>query len=643
MPSRMIRARSSSPVARGSSTKTRSRKLSLESLEARSLLAGIEFLDIAAALIDDSYENNDTRQTARNLGTLSSSQTVNNLVQADANDWYRFTTTRTGSAASNVSISSVHAQGDLDLELYNSAGARLRVSQGITGTETVSLASLAAGTYYVRVYGYRGVTNPRYSLSVNLGSSVLFDDAYENNDTLSTASNLGTLTANANVTNLSLADTADWFRFTTTATGSTSSIVAISFQNAQGNLALQLYNSAGTLVGTSNGSGNVEGVSLSGRAAGTYYARVYSATGATNPAYSLQIVAPVVATTTTPTTPTTTGAFDIQIVYSGFTASQRAIFEQAVTRWESIIVGDLPNATYNGVVVDDLMIHASSSAIDGVGGTLGQAGYDRARTSGTRLPYHGMMEFDSADLASMEASGTLYNVILHEIAHVFGLGTMWQARGLVTGAGTSNPLYVGTQGLAAYRAIFGNNATGVPLENGGGSGTRDAHWRESSFNNEIMTGYINSGSNPISRITVGALADLGYSVNMTRADAYTRPASVTAGSATTNTASSSTANLLLADEAAGAASPFTSGQGFIGCLCRSCTGAPPAAQAVPAGVSEPAPPLVPTWNSALRSSSETVLETERADDDGRSLRRSLANVIEQLFAGEDDWSCVARA
>ena len=35
-----------------------------------------------------------------------------------------------------------------------------------------------------------------------------------------------------------------------------------------------------------------------------------------------------------------------------------------------MIVGDLPSATYNGVVVDDLLINAKSTAIDGVGGTL---------------------------------------------------------------------------------------------------------------------------------------------------------------------------------------------------------------------------------------------------------------------------------
>ncbi len=502
------------------------RRLQLEALEHRNLCAA-DLSSLATALADDSYEQNDTRATAYNLGTLTTSRTINNLVQADANDWYKFTTNSTTAAGSLISTVFTHASGDLDLELYNSAGTRIKVSQGITNGESFSIAGLAKGTYYIRIYGYRGVTNPNYSLGITLGGAVqaATDDAYENNDTLATAANLGTLTTNASLPNLKLLDSADWFRFTTTATGTAANTATITFQNAQGNLALQLVNASGTVLATSNGSGNSETVSLLGRAADTYYVRVYSATGATNPNYSLQIVNPdpVVVTPTTPSI----GAFNIQINYSGFTANQRAIFELAATEWESIIVGDLPNAIYNGTIVDDLLINATSTAIDGEGGTLGQAGYDRTRTSGTRLPYHGSMEFDSADLAAMEADGSLLNVIVHEIGHVLGIGTLWQAKGLLVGAGTSNPLFTGRQAVAAYNAIFATNASGVPVENGGGGGTRDSHWRESTFNNEIMTGYINAGTNPTSRITVASLADLGYTVNMAAADTFLRPSTAT--------------------------------------------------------------------------------------------------------------------
>jgi len=121
----------------------------------------------ATVAADDSYEDNDSRATAYNLGTLSAATTVGSLVMADSQDWYRFTTTATGTAANSVSIAFQHAQGDLDLELYNSAGTLLARSQGTSNSEAISFNGLAAGTYYARVYGYRGALNPAYSLSIN--------------------------------------------------------------------------------------------------------------------------------------------------------------------------------------------------------------------------------------------------------------------------------------------------------------------------------------------------------------------------------------------------------------------------------------------------------------------------------------------
>ena len=45
--------------------------------------------------------------------------------------------------------------------------------------------------------------------------------------------------------------------------------------------------------------------------------------------------------------------------------------------------------------------------------------------------------FDTADLASLESDGRLLGVILHEMGHVLGIGTIWETFGLLFGAGTS--------------------------------------------------------------------------------------------------------------------------------------------------------------------------------------------------------------
>ncbi len=217
--------------------------------------------------------------------------------------------------------------------------------------------------------------------------------------------------------------------------------------------------------------------------------------------------------------------FDLQIVFSGgLTPSQQAIFTAAELRWESIITGDVPDVVVPGFgQIDDLQIDASGVPIDGPGGILGQAGPDFLRP-GSSLPAHGRMQFDTADLAALEASGQLQDTILHEMAHVLGFGTIWSNLGLLlnpSSQGGTNPRFTGAQATQEFNARFGQNGTDVPVEATGGQGTADGHWRDSIFNNELMTGFINTpGPNPLSRITIAQFADLGYQVDFTPADSY---------------------------------------------------------------------------------------------------------------------------
>src|SRR5262249_50018819 len=79
------------------------------------------------------------------------------------------------------------------------------------------------------------------------------------------------------------------FRFTTDQAGSSSSAVTIRFQQAQGNLDLRLYDAGGTQLRSSQGTGDIEQISLDGLAAGTYHVQVYGYQGAYNPNYTLEI------------------------------------------------------------------------------------------------------------------------------------------------------------------------------------------------------------------------------------------------------------------------------------------------------------------------------------------------------------------
>ncbi|HEX2167605.1 MAG TPA: leishmanolysin-related zinc metalloendopeptidase [Longimicrobiales bacterium] len=246
-------------------------------------------------------------------------------------------------------------------------------------------------------------------------------------------------------------------------------------------------------------------------------------------------------------TVTTCGVFCIEVRYVGeITPTQKAAFTNAAVRWNEVISGDLPPVQLEvpagackdaegqalvdhpavDEVIDDLLVYVQVDSIDGPGGVLGSAGPCYIRNA-SRLPIFGIMRFDRADLTLMAENGILGDVILHELAHVLGFPTIWEDEqfGLLAGKGTDEPHFTGANALSAFELAGGSaiNGVGVPVENSGSEGTRDSHWRESVLANELMTGFVSAGSNPLSAITIGSLEDIGYEVDYTAADVYTVP------------------------------------------------------------------------------------------------------------------------
>jgi hypothetical protein len=225
----------------------------------------------------------------------------------------------------------------------------------------------------------------------------------------------------------------------------------------------------------------------------------------------------------------TTSPFAIEVRFlGGLTEAQKEAFRAAADRWTRAIVGDLPNVLVDGEVIDDVLILAQGTPIDGPGKILGQAGPTALRPktadAAAYLPAKGIMSFDTADLQQMEQSGTLHDVIAHEMGHVLGFGTIWTHKKLLKNAGKINPVFTGKQAKKEYATLLGvNRAREVPLENAGGPGTRDSHWRETLFGNELMSGYVGAAGNPLSRLTVASLQDTGYQVDMTAAEPYSLP------------------------------------------------------------------------------------------------------------------------
>ena len=217
------------------------------------------------------------------------------------------------------------------------------------------------------------------------------------------------------------------------------------------------------------------------------------------------------------------------------TASQEQFFRAAAARWESIITGDVPDAS--GTIparscgnnfrtpslqgpFDDLVIHVLLQPIDGPGAVLGAAGACLVRSEGL-LPLYGLMFFDTDDLATIEQAGVLDEVIVHEMGHVLGFSaSIWNLGDRELLQGTADPRFVGPNAIAAFHDVGGRGAT-IPLEDEFGAGTRFSHWDEGTFDNELMTGFISlSGTSPLSVMTIGSVEDLGYQVSYAPADHY---------------------------------------------------------------------------------------------------------------------------
>ena len=204
-----------------------------------------------------------------------------------------------------------------------------------------------------------------------------------------------------------------------------------------------------------------------------------------------------------------TAGYDITITFSGsWTQAYYDIFVAAADQLVSLIIGDLQDVSVRSrgqvTQVDDIVINAELGAIDGLYGILGQAGPTAIRTS-DNLPATATMRFDIADVDAMSLEA-FADVVLHEMAHSLGFGSIWDRLGLVT-----DGQYTGEHAVGEYHDMGGTGF--IPVEQDGGSGTAGSHWDEETFDNELMTGYINEGANYFTDMSAAAFADMGYIIN----------------------------------------------------------------------------------------------------------------------------------
>ncbi|CAB1103880.1 unnamed protein product [Ectocarpus sp. CCAP 1310/34] len=302
--------------------------------------------------------------------------------------------------------------------------------------------------------------------------------------------------------------------------------------------------------------------------------------------------------------------FFITVDFLGsWTDERKGVFQSAANRWSEVLTHIPCSGTNgNGGAAGELTITSTLETIDGVYGTLGFAGPRGTYSDCRGISYSGeilltvymlsvstVRTFDIDDIAEMERQGTFEGVILHEMGHVIGTGTLWGECSDCDSTGSAEwkcPL-----AAQVYNDFMGNPAGSradiIELEGGAGelnerlhAGQRNStsnsaivhrhlpricwskvvekayheysvdhgpvihldlvfrskgymmklaagvfalectscgHFSESTFEDELMTGFVNAGTMPLSKLTCASLADQGYVVQSSKADSYTVP------------------------------------------------------------------------------------------------------------------------
>ena len=234
---------------------------------------------------------------------------------------------------------------------------------------------------------------------------------------------------------------------------------------------------------------------------------------------------------------TSTG-FQVELVYDrpdNWSRCARVIVDHAIGFYETA----LKNNTEPSVFRVHLYEGREDCGGFACGGPIGNR-VNRQEGEGFYFPSGGV--YWSAESPYTAPFGTIpdnvaYEAMVHELAHVFGVGTYWnvgdyQLRNPSSGGSrVVDTHFPGPKAIAAFNEAGGTDYSGgkVPVANDPEVPGADTHWRTHVVCGEIMT-YGCGERKSLSAITLGAIADFGWIVDMSVAEEYTLSSKDMAGS-----------------------------------------------------------------------------------------------------------------
>ncbi|NJM47733.1 MAG: hypothetical protein HC860_17505 [Alkalinema sp. RU_4_3] len=263
-------------------------------------------------------------------------------------------------------------------------------------------------------------------------------------------------------------------------------------------------------------------------AAGDYFLRVKVVGGSTNYALASNFTAAA----------SDPLKFNLQVNFGtgleGLTAPARQAILDAAQYWEDGILYRSEITTTNRLAIDlkGVNLNLTDNSPDTI--TFAFAQPKLVLEGGKVKINSGSSTINTHRLAELNANpGYLKGVMIHEFAHVLGFGGLWQQvdytapNGVVSKVGnnfvdlTTATYQANSYAGWVYGALTGQNtAAAIPLDR-----LSLSHWDEDLLDTEMMTpiSELLGVATPVSALSLAALRDLGWQVNMGAAEAYGLP------------------------------------------------------------------------------------------------------------------------